>query len=255
MRLRLPASLLVLAVLSPACGSGGGDGVPPVTITVPPGAIGTVTSAFPHTLVDMGTHETELGDLVADAMRIRYGVQIAFQNGWGIRTPLPSPAIFPADMTLRRPSAGYAAGPPYDLVAADITDTTAGMLPFGNTAITRTVTGTQLYAVFEQGFSAYPLNNNGFPQISGVTVTFKASNAAGSRVQSIVLDNGTPILNNATTYTFATNNFINAGGDSYAMLNDGQGVVQEVLADVVVAYIQGLGVITPGIAGRIVVLP
>jgi 5'-nucleotidase len=243
-------ALIAVALVLPACGGGDGDPAAPVVYTIPPGAIGVATSVFPHTLTDMGTRETALGDLVADAMRIRYGTQISFQNGWGIRSTLPAP-VLPADPTLRRPDAGYAPGPPYDLVAQDL----GFMLPFGNTVITRTVTGTQLWAMMELGFGPYPNNNNGFPQISGFTVTFKASNAAGSRVLSIVLDGGAAVLNNAATYTFATNNFINAGGDGYAMLNDGQGTVREVLADVVADHIGNLGAITPSIAGRIVVVP
>ena len=243
-------ALIVLALVLPACGGGGNDPAPP-GVTKHPGSIGATTAIFPHTLNDMGTHETELGDLVADAMRVRYGTQLAFQNGWGIRASLPAGGVLPADLTLRRPDAGYAAGPPYDLVVQDV----GVMLPFGDTVITRTVTGTQIWAMLELGFSLYPGNNNGFPQISGFTVTFKASNAAGSRVLSVVLDGGAVVLNNASTYTFATNNFINAGGDGYTMLNDGQGTVREVLADVVVDHIGILGTITPSIAGRIVVVP
>lgn len=244
-------ALVLLAVVLPACGGGGGGDPAVPSYSIHPSALGVATAIFPHTLPDMGTHETALGDLVADAMRVRYGTQIAFQNGWGIRSTLPAGGVLPADLTLRRPEAGYAAGPPYDIIAQDI----GVLLPFGNTVITRTVTGTQLWAVFELGFSLYPANNNGFPQISGVTVTFKASNASGSRVQSIVLDGGASVPNDAATYTFATNNFINAGGDGYAMLNDGQGTVREVLADVVADHISTLGAITPSIAGRIVVVP
>jgi len=241
-------ALIALSLVLPACGGGGDDPANPAG-SIHPGSIGAATALFPHTLNDMRTHETELGDLVADAMRVRYGTQLAFQNGWGIRASLPAGGVLPADLTLRRPDAGYAAGPPYDLVAQDV----GVMLPFGNTVITRTVTGTQIWAMLELGFSFLPANNNGFPQISGFTVTIKPSNAAGSRVQSIVLDGGAVVLNNASTYTFATNNFINAGGDGYAMLNDGQGTVREVLADVVADHIGNLGTITPSIAGRIVV--
>jgi hypothetical protein len=213
--------------------------------------IGVASAVFPHTLTDMGTSEMALGDLVADAMRIRYGTQLAFQNGWGVRTPLPSPTFLPADTSLRRTTGGYAAGPPYDLVMGDITQ----MLPFGNRVVTRTVTGSQLWAALENGVSTYPTNNNGFPQISGFSFTFKAGNAAGSRVLSVALLGGGAILKNTTTYTFATNDFLNAGGDGYTMLNDGMGTSREILAQVVADYIQNLGTITPTIGGRMTVVP
>jgi hypothetical protein len=150
-------------------------------------AMGVVSALFPHTLTLMGTQEMALGDLVAQAMKTRYGTQLAFQNGWGVRSPLPS-AYLPANKALRRNAAGYAAGPPYDLVMADIT----ALLPFGNRVVTRTVTGAQLWAALENGFSTYAANNNGFPQIAGFVVTFKAANAPGSRVQSVVLEGGDP---------------------------------------------------------------
>ncbi|MBI3857017.1 MAG: 5'-nucleotidase C-terminal domain-containing protein [Planctomycetes bacterium] len=213
--------------------------------------IGSVTAIFPWSFALVGNSETAEGDLVADAMRTRYGTQLAFQNGWGIRTNLPSPAFLPANLSLRRPEAGYAAGPPYDLVAADV----YVMLPFGNKGVTRTVTGTQLYAILEQGVSLYPANNNGFPQISGFNFSFKASNPVGSRVLSVTLTGGAPIANDATVYTFVTNNYINAGGDNYAMLADGQGTIRENMAQIVCDYIQAAGPLTPTIAGRITVVP
>jgi hypothetical protein len=213
--------------------------------------IGSVTALFPHSFTDLGKSETAEGDLVADAMRVRFGTTLAFQNGWGIRTSLPTPNFLPADTSLRRPEPAYAPGPPFDLVAADV----YVMLPFGNRVVTRTVTGTQLYAILEQGVSAYAGNNNGFPQISGFSFTFKASNPVGSRVTSVTLAGGGAIANDATVYSFATNDFLNAGGDGYAMLNDGQGTMRENLAQIVVDHIQAAGTLTPTIAGRITVVP
>ncbi|HVE41192.1 MAG TPA: 5'-nucleotidase [Planctomycetota bacterium] len=212
--------------------------------------IGTVTTAFPHSFSTVGVSETAEGDLVADAMRLRYGAQLAFQNGWGLREPLPT-AFGPAETSLRRPLDGYAAGPPFDLVFGDVALT----LPFGNRVVTRTVTGAQLWAVLEQGVSSYPANNNGFPQISGFRFTFKAGNPSGSRVLSVTLDGGAPISKDATVYTFATNDFVNGGGDFYEMLNDGQGIVRELLMQVVADRIEALSPATPSLAGRITVVP
>lgn len=199
--------------------------------------------------------EVPIGDLIADSMRLRYGTQLALTNGGGIRAAFPS-SYAPLNLALRRTAAPYAIGPNYDLVIGDVFT----VLPFGNSVVTRTVTGTQLWAALENGVSQInPATCTGtegrFPQISGFKFTFKCSNPVGARVLSVTLDGGTPILADSTTYTFATNDFVNAGGDFYTVFRDGQGITREVMADVLLAYIQGLGTITPTTSGRITKLP
>lgn len=194
--------------------------------------------------------EVPLGNLVADAVRLRYGVQVAFVNGGGLRTAIPSNYL-PANKLLRRTSPGYAAGPPYDVVVGDV----YSLLPFGNTVTTRTVTGTQLWAVCEKSLGWLPASNGGFLQISGMKWTYSASAPSGARCKSIKLDDGTAIANDGTTYTAATSNFTNAGGDGYTMLADGSGLGREVMADVVLEHIKAAGTISPTTSSRIVALP
>jgi 5'-nucleotidase len=205
------------------------------------GQIGTASATFVRGGNIERRQEVALGDLVADGMRWRYGTQIGFMNGGGIRTALPNPGYAPADHTLRRPSTGYAAGPPWDLVKGDV----YSVLPFNNIITTRTVTGAQLWAMLENSVSridASGLGTDGrFAQISGFKYTFHYLNAAGSRVTSVQLDDGTPILADATTYTVALPNFVNVGGDGYTMLNDGQGVTRDLDAAVMLAYMQEFG--------------
>lgn len=208
--------------------------------------IGVAANLFPRGNNMERLGEAAIGNLVADAMRLRYGTQLALTNGGGLRAPLPS-SYLPADTTLRRTTAGYAPGPPYDLVVGDV----FSVLPFGNVVVTRNVTGAQLWAALELSVSALPAANGRFAQISGFTFTFDSSRPPGSRVVSVTLNGGTPILPDGTIYTFATNDFINAGGDGYTMFADGQGTTREVLADIVGTYIEGLGTITPTIEGRI----
>ncbi|HVL80374.1 MAG TPA: 5'-nucleotidase C-terminal domain-containing protein, partial [Actinomycetota bacterium] len=95
--------------------------------------------------------EAAIGNIAADSMRQRYGTQIAFTNGGGLRAGLPS-SYRPRDTSLRRTSAGYAAGPPYDLVVGDV----YAVLPFGNAVVTRTLTGAQLHAALELSVSRLP---------------------------------------------------------------------------------------------------
>ena len=191
--------------------------------------------------------EVPLGNLVTDAIRAQYGTQIAFTNGGGLRDTLPS-AYTPINRNLRRASVGYPTGPSYDLVLGDI----YAVLPFGNTVVTRTVTGGQLWQAMEFGLGALPGANGRFPQISGFKVTFDSSKAIGQQIQSITLDNGTQVLSNTTSiYTLATNDFTNAGGDGYTMLNDGKGTTLEVMADVVLQYITENTPIMPSIENRL----
>lgn len=208
--------------------------------------VGVATGLFPRGSNVERLREVAIGNLIADAYRARYGTQLAFMNGGSIRAPLPS-TYLPADTTLRRTSPGYAAGPPYDLVVGDIYST----LPFGNIVVTRTVTGAQLWAVLEHSVSSIPAASGKFGQVSGFRFRYDSNLAPGSRVLSVTLDGGTPILPDGTLYTFATTNFTNAGGDGYTMLADGQGVSRELDAQVLQAYIEGLGTITPVIEGRI----
>ncbi len=209
--------------------------------------IGVATDIFPRGGNIERLREVALGNLVTDAMRLRYGTQIALTNGGGLRQPLPS-SYAPLDTSLRRPAAGYAAGPPYDLVVGDV----FAVLPFGNSVVTRSVTGAQLYAILEHSVAVIPNANGRFAQISGFSFVYDSARPAGSRVVSMTLNDGTPILPDSTTYTLATNDFMNAGGDGYTMLADGQGVTREVMFNVVLEYIQSLGTITPTLEGRIV---
>jgi 5'-nucleotidase len=117
------------------------------------------------------------------------------------------------------------------------------------------VTGAQLYAMLEHGVGAMPSASGRFPQISGFRFTYSLSAPAGSRVTSVELEDGTPILADGTVYSLATNDFMNAGGDGYTMLTDGQGVTRDLMANVVLEYIRDVGTISPTLEGRITQVP
>ena len=209
------------------------------------GKIGTVSGTFirrfPNDPKEAGNYErrqeTPLGDLVADGVRWKYGVQVGYMTGGGLRQDLPFSGYLPVDHTLRRPSAGYAAGPPFDVVKGDI----YSVLPFNNVIVTRTVTGAQLWDVVENGVSQISCSGAGsdgrFPQVSGIKFTFNYNLPAGSRVSNLRLDDETPIPDDTvSSFTFATTSFTNAGGDFYSMLADGQGVSRDLDAAVMLDY-------------------
>jgi 5'-nucleotidase len=216
--------------------------------------VGTTTLPFDRGGNIERTKEVPLGDLVADGMRWRYGTQLALMNSGGLRSQMPACSYNPTNHALKRANyasdhvtintcGGYASGTPYDIVLGDIFT----VLPFGNILNTRTVTGAQLWAAMENGVSAINAATGAgadgrFPQISGFKFTFHYANAPGSRVTSMQLDDGTPIPNSAAaTYTMALPNFVNLGGDGYAMFNDGQGATQELDAVVMKEYMQAVG--------------
>ncbi|HVE98991.1 MAG TPA: 5'-nucleotidase C-terminal domain-containing protein [Mycobacteriales bacterium] len=208
--------------------------------------IGVATAMFPRGGNVERLREVALGNLVTDAMRNRYGTQLAFVNGGGLRAALPS-SYSPKDSSLRRSALGYAAGPPYDLVLGDVFT----VLPFGNAAVTRTVTGAQLHAALEHSVGALPVANGKFLQVSGLRFTYDSRLPAGSRVVAVELEDGTPILRDASTYTAATTDFLSTGGDGYTMLANGHGVTREVVADVVADHIRARETISPLVEGRI----
>jgi 5'-nucleotidase len=211
------------------------------------GVIGTATGIFERGGNIERIREVPIGDLTADALRAAYGTQIAFTNGGGIRSSLPSSSYLPQDTTLRRPSPGYAPGPPYDVVTGDV----FSVLPFGNQSLTRTVTGAQLWSVLERSVGSAPNAFGGFLQISGFRFTYDSTRAPGSRVLSVSLDDGAVVAKDSTSYTATTNDFTNAGGDGYVELADGQGTTRNLMANDLLAYIQAQGTLTPTTDGRI----
>lgn len=189
--------------------------------------------------------EVAIGNLVADSMRSATGAQLALTNGGGIRAALPS-SYLPADRSLRRTSTGYASGPPYDLVLGDAHT----VLPFGNAIVTKMTSAAQLRAALEHGFSSLPAANGRFPQVSGFKVEYDVSRPVGSRVVSLTLSDGSPIVD-GVHYTLATNDFLAAGGDGYAMLADGSGVTRDVMATALAEHMRAAGLLRPVIDGRL----
>ena len=103
--------------------------------------------------------ESAMGNMVADAMRLKYpGVDAAFTNSGGLR----------ADVNCAPPSAGEQ---PCEITWGEM----FSVLPFGNRTVIETLTGAQLEQAFLNGFSpkCNPAIATGrFPQISGLKVTY-----------------------------------------------------------------------------------
>ena len=151
--------------------------------------------------------ECDLGNLIADSMRAETGAQIALMNGGGVRT---------------------------DIAAGEITlGEMLELQPFGNLIATFEISGADLRAALENGASRLALNEAGqverdggsgrFLQVSGMRYTIDPTQEAGSRIVSaeVLQADGTYApLDDAATYSVATNNFVRTGGDGFSMFNE-----------------------------------
>jgi len=197
--------------------------------------IGKTTGIYPRDSVLERTGEVAIGDLLTDAFLEKYkplGAQIAVMNGGGIRATLPSSYV-PKDTTMVR--TGCSTTTPCDLVVGDVYT----VLPFGNVAVVRKVTGAVLWSVLEWSVAKAPSADGRFLQIAGFKFTYKTTTTP--RVQSVTLDGGKDISSTDTTeYSMVLGDFTSAGGDGYSMLVEktptpGREVLADTLLDAIKA--------------------
>ena len=190
--------------------------------------------------------ESLVGNVVTDAMRLRYGTDFAITNSGGLRDRLTCP------------DAGNASG---CLPAPPANQITRGqvlsVLPFGNVAVTGSVTGEQLKAMLENSVSSQPGVNGRFGQVSGLCMTYDVSAPVDSRVTSVVrqaADGSCTTeavdLGAASSYTVAQNDFMATGGDGYP--NVASSITsREILDQVLAEYVTSSSPLSPSIQGRI----
>jgi 5'-nucleotidase len=174
------------------------------------------------------SRETNLGNLIADAMlqkAVGSGAQIAITNGGGIRASIP-------------------AGP---ITVGQVLE----VLPFGNTLAVVTITGAQVQAALENGFSQIESGAGRFPQVAGIRVSYNPEAPAGSRVTALTFQNRN--IDPAASYVVVTNNFMLNGGDGYSVFAQGTNSADTgfILADIVAEYIAANSPINVGVDGRI----
>lgn len=173
------------------------------------------------------TGETNLGNLLTDAMRILSGADIALTNGGGIRA-----SIDIGEITIEE---------------------VLEVLPFGNTVVVKELKGSEIISCLEHGTSKYPEANGSFPHVSGLSYTIDVAKPLGQRITDVTIG-GRALISNQR-YTVATNDFMASGGDGYTWFapakNAGElGGLDEVLAE----YIKSKGIIAPKTEGRIKVV-
>jgi 2',3'-cyclic-nucleotide 2'-phosphodiesterase (5'-nucleotidase family) len=176
--------------------------------------------------------ESAMGNLIADATRAKNGADVAITNGGGIRGDTE-----------------YAAG--HVFTRKDIFTE----LPFGNVTTVTEITGADLLAALENGFSQIEAGAGRFPQVSGLKVEVDATKEPGSRVVSVMV--GDAALDPAIKYKVATNDYMMAGGDGYTALANGTVLIDKsaasLMASDVIDYITGMKTVAPAVEGRIVI--
>lgn len=181
--------------------------------------VGKAAVALAGSKSESRSQETNLGNLLTDAMRAKTGADIAFQNGGGIRA-----GINPGTITYR------------DILTVQ---------PFGNTLVLIDMTGSQIMEVLNH--SAAKVGSGAFMQVSGISFTIK-----GGKVSNVKV--GNKPLKSGSTYKVVTNNFVAAGGDGYKMLKPlaalDTGFVD---ADAFKEYIAQKSTVSPKVEGRITI--
>lgn len=183
------------------------------------------------------TRECVMGSLVADAMLDRVkgqGVQIAIQNGGGLRASIDAGPISMGEII--------------------------SVLPFQNTLATFRLTGADVVAALENGASQIEDEAGRFAQVAGLKYTVDPAAAPGKRISDVQVmkDGGWAPIDRRADYGVASNNYMRNGGDGYDVFDANATNVYDFgpdLADVLAEYIVKQGPdFAPATDGRITVI-
>jgi len=170
------------------------------------------------------TGESNLGNLITNAMLYETGAQIALTNGGGIRASIEAGEITVGDVIT--------------------------VLPFGNYIVTLDVLGSDIIKALENGVTDYPAAKGAFPHVAGITYTFDPSKPAMERITNVMF-NGKP-LDPMMMYSVATNDFMAAGGDQFVSLGASvQTGEYAALDEALIAYIKEVDISTIKVEGRV----
>ncbi len=171
------------------------------------------------------SQETNLGNLISDAVREYAGTDVAVINGGNIRGSINVGPITLGDAFR--------------------------VLAFDNTIVTLQLTGAQLREALENGVSMVEQGAGRFPQVSGMSYVFERARAAGARVVEVRVA-GAP-LDPGRLYSVATNDFLADGGDGYGVFRAGRQRrdTQKDLRDLFIEYLRRAQVAAPRTDGRI----
>jgi 2',3'-cyclic-nucleotide 2'-phosphodiesterase (5'-nucleotidase family) len=189
-------------------------------------------------------NESAMGNMVADAMRLKYpGVEAALTNSGGLR----------ADLNCAPPSAAEA---PCEITWGEM----FAVLPFDNRTVIETLTGAQLTTALLNGVSPVcnlAIATGRFPQVSGLKVEYTCNGTTPEVVGiwKAPMGPGGPLtaIGPTDTVRIVTNDFMYTGGDGYTVLSQGTNVYQpdDALLDIAVEYVTANSPVGPVVEGRI----
>jgi 2',3'-cyclic-nucleotide 2'-phosphodiesterase (5'-nucleotidase family) len=173
-------------------------------------------------LVRYHQRESNIGNLVCDAMKNAINADIAFLNSGAIRTNISQGKI-----TLEQ---------------------VFTLLPFDNYLVTMKLTGKQILKILEQDARM----EHGILQVSGINIQYDLSEPVGSRVKEVNI--GMASLDPNETYTVTTVDFLAVGGDKFSTFKEGRNIVYgKALRDIFVSYLKKHSPVFPMIEGRIII--
>lgn len=172
-------------------------------------------------LTRSGFEESPVGNLITDAMREFAQADIAVTNSGGIRANLPAGSV-----TYR------------DLYKVD---------QFGNSAVTMTMTGEQVWQMLEVSVIGY----HAIFQVSGLKMVYDRKGLPNKKLISVEI-NGKPIEFNKE-YKIVTNNFLAAAGGSYGIFKEGKDSedTYTLIRDIMAEYIKKHSPVDYKVEGRI----
>ncbi|QYK42625.1 MAG: 5'-nucleotidase C-terminal domain-containing protein [Paracoccaceae bacterium] len=176
--------------------------------------------------------ECAMGNIIAEAMLDRVkeqGVQIAIQNGGGIRASIDAGPVTMGEVLT--------------------------VLPFQNTLSTFQVSGETIVKALENGVSTLEDGGGRFPQVAGLKYTFDPAAEKGARVSDVMVNEGGTWgpIDPAKVYGVVSNDYVRKGGDGYRMFIDAANAYDygPDLADVTAEYMAKSGPVSPALDGRI----
>lgn len=147
------------------------------------------------------SRESNIGNLLADVMRLGLNADVAFLNGGTIRSDMVHTA---GRLTMR------------DFLSA---------LPFLDELVVIEATGLDIIAALENGVSSWPTREGRFLQVSGLRFKFDPRKPPGDRIVKGSIYIGSSPLEPLSKYRVATKHYIKSGKDGFDVLKDTEVVV------------------------------
>lgn len=174
---------------------------------------------------DVRTRETNLGDLIADAILASVEADLVLINSKGINASIDRGLITKGDVL--------------------------NVLPSKDKVVVKKIKGVDLLKAIEHSLSRFPDAEGIFPQVGGIKIIFDIDNIAQNKVLKVLINH--KLLDKEKYYLVATNDFLADGGDGFEMFKKAETIQQgERLDQIFIRYIQEKEIIDSKVDGRII---